>query len=138
MKEASIVMLAALVAAGMALLLRAGASPSLRAAIRTPVVLVLGWSLAYSGGRSVSLAALSWRVWLMLTLSVLAIGVAWGLHFLGPKPAEPGGAAPADRINVCFAAAFALLLFLGPSGERYGVAGLSLLGGALILAWNRR
>ena len=137
MKDTGIVMLAVVVAGSMALLLRAGASPSLRAAIRTTVVVVLGWSLAYSAERSVSLADLSWRIWLMLALSVLAIGVAWGLHFIQSKQAALAGAATADRINVLFAAAFAVLLFFGPSGGRFGIAGLSLVAGALILAWNR-
>jgi uncharacterized membrane protein len=138
MKETGIVMLAALVAAGMGLLVRAGVGPTLRAAIRTTVVFVLGWSLAYVAEPPASLAALSWRLWLMLALSVLAIGVAWWLHFLGPKPAEPGGAAPADKVNVFIAAAFALLLFLGPSGARLGVAALMLVAGAAILAWGRK
>ena len=138
MSKLSMVFLAAWAAAGMVLLVRAGASPSLRAAIRTTLVLGLAWGLAYFKERPVSMAALSWRVWAMLALSILAIGVAWWLHCFKPEPVESLGAARADRINVCIAAAIALLLLLGPLGGRYGVAALMVVAGTAILAWNRR
>jgi len=138
MSDLGLILLAAWVATGMAILVRAGASPSLRAAIRTTFVLGLVWGFAYFRERSVSMSTLSWRVWLMLALSGFAIGLAWSLHFRGRKSAEPCSVALADKINVFIAAAFALLLFLGPSGQRYGVAALMLIAGAAILAWNRR
>ncbi|MBI2926698.1 MAG: EamA family transporter [Verrucomicrobia bacterium] len=138
MNQTDIVVLAVVVAASMALLVRAGVNPSLRAAIRTTVVLVLGWGLAYVAERPVAFPALSWRVWLMLALSVFAAGQAWWLHFRAPKLAEPASVAAADRINVFVAAAFALLLLLSPSARQYGVGALLVVTGAIVLALNRR
>jgi uncharacterized membrane protein len=138
MSEMGLVLLAAWVAAGMALLVRAGASPSLRAAIRTTLVLGLAWGFGYFRERPAAMSAFSWRVWLMLALSGFAVGLAWSLHLRGGKSAEASSIAPADRINVFIAAVLALLLLLGPSGERYGGAALMLIAGTAILAWNRR
>jgi uncharacterized membrane protein len=101
-------------------------------------VLGLAWGFAYFRERPAAMLALSWRVWLMVALSGFAVGLAWSLHFRGCKSAETCSGALADKINVFIAAAFALLLFLGPSGQRYGGAALMLIAGAAILAWNRR
>ncbi len=138
MSVLGLVLLAAWVAAGMALLIRAGASPSLRAAIRTTVVIGLAWGFAYFKKRPVSISDLSWRAWLMLALSGVAVGLAWSLHSRGRQSAEPCSVAPADKINVFIAAAFALLLFLGPAGARLGLTVLMLVAGAAILAWGRK
>lgn len=124
MSELGLVLLAAWLAVGMAFLVRAGASPSLRAAIRTTLVLGLAWGFAYFRERPAAMSALSWRVWLMVALSGFAVGLAWSLHFRGCKSAEICSGALADKINVFIAAAFALLLFLGPSGQHYGGAAL--------------
>jgi len=138
MSELGLVLLAAWAAAGMALLVRVGASPNLRAAIRTTLVLGLAWGFACFREQHPGISSVSWRVWAMLAPSGLAVGLAWSLHFRERKSGESRSVALADKINVFVAAAFALLLFLGPSGQRYGAAGLMLIGGAAILASNRR
>ncbi len=138
MNEMGIAIVAACVATGMALLVRTGVNPGLRAAIRTTVILAIAWSLAYQAERPLSLAAMSWRGWAMLALSTLAIGIAWGLNFRSPKAIDPVSGALADKINVVIAAAFALLLLFGPSPQRYGISALLLVAGALILARNHQ
>jgi uncharacterized membrane protein len=135
MNDTNLVILAACVAAAMAFLVRAGAGPSLRTALRTTAVVALGWDLAYSANRPLSPSMLTWRVWAMLALSALAVGSAWWLH-LRERSMERPPAARADKVNVWIAAAFAVLLILGDSPKRYGFA-LLLLAGAVILALNR-
>jgi uncharacterized membrane protein len=137
MKVTELSILAAIVALAMALLIRSGVTPSLRAAIRTTAVVVLGWILGYSAAPPNSIANLPFRVWVMLALSVLAIGVAWWLHYREPQVAESAGPALADRINVFFAAAFALILFLGPAADHHRLDGLLLIVGAFILTRSR-
>ena len=85
MNELNLILLAAATAAIMALLLKGGTSASLRAAIRTSLVLLLGWSLAYQTYRPISWGRLSWGIWFMLGLSLLAFLSAWGLHLFEPK-----------------------------------------------------
>lgn len=136
MNELNLVLLAASIAAIMALLVWGGTSPSLRAAIRTTLVLLLAWSLGYQAHRPVSWTSVSWRIWLMLAFSVVALALAWGLHFLESKHPERAPVARADKINVFIAAAFAILLILGSSPQRYAFA-VMLLSGSVILAVRR-
>jgi transporter family protein len=136
MSEFNLVLFAASIAAGMALLVRGPASPSLRAAIRTTIVLLLAWSLAYRANSPISWPDLSWRLWLMLALSVFASVLAWTLYFRELSARAPAPVARADKINVFIAAAFAILLILGSSPQRYAFA-LSLISGATILALRR-
>jgi len=42
------------------------------------------------------------------------------------------------KTNVLIAAAFALLLFLGPTARHYEIRALLLVAGAIILGWSRR
>jgi uncharacterized membrane protein len=136
MSKVSLVLLAAWVAAVMALLVRSGVSASLRAAVRTTIVAALGWSLVYLGNRPVCWPVLSWRVWLMLALSVAAMVLAWALHLMESKMAAPAPVARADRINVYIATGIAVLLILGSGPQRYGFAVL-LVSGTIILALRR-
>ena len=138
MKIAGIAILAGIVATAMALLVRAGVSPSLRAALRTTVVVMLGWFLGYLAGPPQSLTDLSLRVWLLLALSIVAIGTAWWLHFSQQPQLHSVVPALADRFNVVVACAFALVLFLGPAASRDSSGGLLLIAGAIILACSRR
>jgi transporter family protein len=136
MSELNLVLFAASIAAGMALLVRRGVSSSMRAAVRTTIVLLLAWALAYRANGPISWPDLSWRMWLMLALSVFAVALAWTLHFLELNAGSPAPVARADKINIFIAAAFALLLILGSSPQRYAFA-LSLISGATILAFRR-
>ena len=136
MGKVSLVLLAAWVAAVMALLVRSGVSASLRAAVRTTIVPALAWTLAYLGNHPVCWPELSWRVWLMLALSVAAVVLAWALHLMEARMAAPPPVARADSINVYIGAGIAVLLILGPSPQRYGFAVL-LVAGTIILASRR-
>ncbi|MBI3851566.1 MAG: EamA family transporter [Verrucomicrobia bacterium] len=130
-------LLAACVAGFMAMMVRAGISPNLRVAIRTTLILALVWIFAYANQKPISLLALSWSVRCMVVLSGLAIALAWFFHFRGLRQPETPSVAPMDRINVLFAALFAVLLLYGPSAQRFGLGALLLVSGALILSWNR-
>jgi transporter family protein len=134
MIEINLVLLAAAVAAIMALLVREGKGPSLRAAIRTTLVLLLAWALAYKANSPVSWSLLSWRVWLMLALSAAAVGLAWGLHLFEPSNHESTACARADKINVFIAAGFAVLLILGSAPQRYLFAAMLVCGTAVLAA----
>jgi|SRR5579859_2237565 len=136
MNETALVVLAAAVAAGMASLIRAGASASLRAAIRTSVVLFLGWLLAYRAYGPLSWSSLGARIRLMLAFSAIAFGLAWGLYFRDTRLAKPSLMAAVDRINVFIAAGFAILLILGSAPQRYAFA-VMLVSGAIVLASKR-
>lgn len=103
MIEPLLVLLSAVVALFMVALLRSGAPAELRAAIRTTLVVALGWILAYSHYGLKSWSVLSPSVFGMLLVSAMAVILAWLFHFrvICIRPALTG--AVTDRVNVGFA-----------------------------------
>jgi hypothetical protein len=67
MNELLIVMIAVCCAAAMGVLAKSGVEANLRAAVRTTLILSVGWFLAWSSHRSE--AAFSPRTWKLLALS---------------------------------------------------------------------
>ena len=131
------ILLAVVAALFMAKLARSGASANLRAAVRTTVVLVMGWSLACVAERPIVPHELPRRVWLMLALSVLAVALAWLLYLRGMRSPDSPPVALADRVNVIIAVLFAGLWLSGDSAPNIKLGVLLLIVGAVILAWNR-
>jgi uncharacterized membrane protein len=136
MSEASLFFVALGIAFMMAALSSAGVHPNLLAAVRTTAVIVLGWSMASAAKTTWTLDDLSVHVRLMLALSFVAVVVSWCLYFRGRRTLNPSVGSMVDRINVGFAAVFALLLVTGGIASVPTV--LLIMGGAVILASNRR
>jgi uncharacterized membrane protein len=136
MSGAALTVLAAGVAGAMAFLVRAGATASLRSALRTSAVVLLGWTLAYRAHGPMDWPSVDWRTWVMVGLSGLAAGLGWGLYFRDARLPEPSPAAVADKVNVFIAAGVALLMILGNAPQRYAFSVL-LTAGAVILAGRR-
>lgn len=136
MNNAIVIILAASAAGFMVTLAKAGASPDFRAAIRTTLVLVLAWSLAWSHFGWKSWSGLTWQIQWMMLLSPMILVVAWFFHFrTGHKPT----ASPVprmDQINVGFAIVFAALLLSERNMTQSPVIAVMLVGGALIIAFG--
>ncbi len=138
MTEPMLVIFSAIVALLMVTLLKAGASPELRAAIRTTLVVALGWGLACKRYGLKSLSDLSPQVLGMLLVSVIAVVFAWLFHFraIRSKPALPG--AVTDRANVGFSILFATLYLCQNFSAQSVVFAAILVGAALVLAFGSR
>jgi bacterial/archaeal transporter family protein len=84
-------LLSALFAAATAVLAKIGVTgvdSNLATAIRTSVILVFTWSIAFGTAGTLSVEKLSGRTWLFLVLSGIATGLSWLCYFralqLGP------------------------------------------------------
>ncbi len=106
----------------------AGVDPNLATAVRTAVVLVFAWGLAWITGGLRGLPALSARTWGFLGLSGLATGMSWVCYFRALQLGDASRVAPVDKLSVVFAIALAVVLL----GER--LTWHQWLGGALITA----
>ncbi len=76
--------LSALFAAATALLAKVGVEhvdPNLATAIRTSVVLIFAWTIAFSLGSHDGLVHVGRRSWLFLIASGLATGLSWICYF---------------------------------------------------------
>jgi len=138
MTEPMAILLSATVAFFMVALAKSGVSADLRAAVRTTVVVVLGWALAYAHCGLNSGSRLSWQVQGMLLVSLLAVVFAWLFHFrpIQARSVSPGSAI--NRVNVGFALLIAALFVSGNVSTQSILMALFLVVGAAVLAFGPR
>ena len=107
---------------------------NLATAVRTSVVVVFTWLLAFSA-RSVSpFEHFTSKTWLFLALSGLATGLSWLCYFHALQVGEASRVAPIDKLSVVFVILLATL-FLGEKltwGKGVGVA--LIAAGAIAIA----
>ena len=138
MNEAIIILSATGAALFMATLARDGISPDLRAAVRTTLVVILGWGFAYCRYGLKVWSDLMWQVRLMLALSMLVTVLAWLFYLRASQKQTVSHAAAMDYANVGFAILFAALFLLKQTTAQSVLIGFFLLGGSLILAFGKR
>ena len=112
----------------------AGIDSNLATAIRTSVILVFTWVIAYTTSKPGAIGNLTSRTWVFLILSGLATGLSWLCYFRALQLGEASRVAPIDKLSVVFVILFAALFL----GERLtlgrGAGGLLIVAGAIVLA----
>lgn len=112
----------------------AGVDSNLATAIRTSVVLVFSWLMAFTTSQPGAVRNLTQRTWIFLALSGLATGLSWLCYFRALQLGEASRVAPIDKLSVAFVILFAALFL----GERLtlarGAGGLLIVAGAIVLA----
>ena len=110
-----------------------GIDSDLATAIRTSVVLILVWGIAYFRGATNQFSTLSPQNYFFLVLSGLATGASWLFYFRALKVGQVSKVAPIDKLSVVFAIAFAIL-FLGEKPSLQTILGAFLIVlGAIVL-----
>lgn len=112
-----------------------GINSHLATAIRTTVVLLITWLIVAAAGTPVSLATISKRTWIFLTLSGLATGLSWVCYFRALQLGMASKVAPIDKLSVVFAIILAVIFLHEQLSWQQWVGGLLIVGGAVILAW---
>jgi len=112
----------------------AGVDSNVATAIRTSVILVFSWTVAYATAQPSALRNLTPRTWLFLILSGIATGLSWLCYFRALQLGEASRVAPVDKLSVAFVILFAALFL----GERLtlvrAAGGLMIMAGAIMLA----
>lgn len=124
-------LLSALFAAATAILAKigvAGIDSNFATAIRTTVVVIFTWLIAYVAREESTFQAPTGKTWLFLTLSGLATGLSWLCYFRALQLGPASRVAPIDKLSVALVIVFGAFFL----GERltWGKA----LGGGLIVA----
>ena len=131
-------LLSALFAGATAILAKVGVegiNSNLATAIRTTVVLLITWLIVAAARTPVSLATISKRTWIFLTLSGLATGLSWVCYFRALQLGMASKVAPIDKLSVVFAIILAVIFLHEQLSWQQWVGGLLIVGGAVILAW---
>ncbi len=130
-------LLSALFAAATAILAKvgvAGIDSNFATAVRTSVVVVFTWILAFAFRQPSSFSGLTSRTFLFLTLSGFATGLSWVCYFHALKVGPASRVAPIDKLSVALVIVFGAL-FLGEKltwGK--GIGGLLIVAGAIVIA----
>ncbi len=130
-------LLSALFAGATAILAKvgiAGVNSNLATAIRTSVILVFTWVIAFATTTPSAMRHLRPRTWIFLVLSALATGLSWLCYFRALQLGQASRVAPVDKLSVAFVILFAVVFL----GERLtfirGAGALLITAGAVLLA----
>lgn len=89
-----------------------GVDADLATAIRTVVILILAWLIAFAKGSTATINSLSKQNIIFLTLSGLATGLSWVFYFKALQIGKVSQVAPVDKLSVAIAIVLSVL-FLG-------------------------
>ena len=113
-----------------------GVNPNLATAIRTTVILVFTWGIAFFTSGKADWTALGSRTWFFLIASGLATGLSWLCYFRALQLGDVSKVAPIDKLSVALAIILALV-FLGERLKVQEAIGASLIIlGALVMVFK--
>ena len=130
-------LLSAVFAAATAILAKLGVAninSNLATAVRTSVVFLLAWGIAFAVVPVSAISQISRRTLLFLVLSGLGTGLSWLCYFRALQLGQASRVAPLDKLSVVFVLVFAAV-FLGERVTSATIVGAGLIAaGAVILA----
>ena len=110
---------------------------NLATAVRTTVVVVFTWLLAWLTRQPGALQAFTPKTWLFLALSGIATGSSWLCYFRALQAGEASRVAPLDKLSVVFVILIAAV-FLGERLTWAKAAGAFLIfAGAMVLVFEK-
>ena len=105
----------------------------LATAIRTLVILIIAWGIAYFRGGIQSIHLLTRQNILFLVLSGIATGLSWIFYFKALQLGKVSQVAPVDKLSV----AIAIILSVAFLGEvlsvKMAIGALMIIGGTIVL-----
>jgi bacterial/archaeal transporter family protein len=129
-------LLSALFAALTAVLAKAGikgVNTDLATAIRTVVILIIAWGIAFFRGETSGLQALSRNNFIFLCLSGVATGLSWIFYFKALQLGKVSQVAPVDKLSVALAIIFSVI-FLGETLTlKIALGALLIIAGTIVL-----
>jgi transporter family protein len=130
-------LLSAVFAAATAILAKLGVAninSNLATAVRTSVVFLLAWGIAFAVVPVSALSQIGRRTLTFLVLSGLGTGLSWLCYFRALQLGQASRVAPLDKLSVVFVLVFAAV-FLGERATSATVVGAVLIAaGAVLLA----
>lgn len=105
----------------------------LATAIRTVVILVLAWSIAFFRGGVNTISSLTRHNLFFLVLSGIATGLSWIFYFKALQLGKVSQVAPIDKLSVALAIVFSII-FLGETLTlKTGIGAGCIIAGTLII-----
>lgn len=132
-------LLSALFAGVTAVLAKAGVTgidSNLATAVRTTVILIFAWAIAFVTTKPAVILDFTGRTWLFLTLSGIATGLSWLCYFRALQLGDASRVAPVDKLGVVFVIILAAVFLKEKITLQHLLGGLLIVSGAVVLAWK--
>ncbi len=112
-----------------------GIPSNLATAVRTTIVVVFAWAIAFAGGEQQHLSIVRGRPLLFLTLSGIGTGLSWLAYFRALQLAPASRVAPIDKLSLALTIVLAALILGEHISWKVGLgAALMVIGALLTLA----
>lgn len=105
----------------------------LATAIRTVVILILAWAIAFFRGGAATIHTLSKQNIIFLCLSGIATGLSWIFYFKALQIGKVSQVAPVDKMSVVIALILAFIFLGEPMTLKTTVGAALVVGGTLVL-----
>lgn len=113
-----------------------GVDSNLATAVRTTVILVFAWAIAFATTKPAVILDFSARTWLFLSLSGIATGLSWLCYFRALQLGDASRVAPIDKLSVVFVIVLAAFFLREKMTLQHLLGGLLIVSGAVVLAWK--
>ncbi|MCL2625144.1 MAG: EamA family transporter [Planctomycetaceae bacterium] len=113
-----------------------GIPSNLAVAIRTVVVLVFAWMIAYLTVPLESVKTLTAKNWVFLILSGLATGVSWLCYYKALQLGKASWVVPIDKMSVVLTVVLAFLILGEKAGLQVIIGGCLIVLGSLVMIWE--
>ena len=110
-----------------------GVDTDLATAIRTVVILILAWALAFAKGTQHTIGGLTKTNWLFLILSGCATGLSWICYFKALQLGRVSQVAPVDKLSVALAIVLAAIFLGEPLTVKTIIAAVLIISGTFVL-----
>lgn len=110
-----------------------GVDTDLATAIRTVVILIVAWLIAFVRGGTATIHTLTRQNIIFLVLSGIATGLSWVFYFKALQLGKVSQVAPVDKLSVALAIILSVI-FLGEALTwKNALGGILIIGGTLVL-----
>ena len=113
-----------------------GVDSNLATAIRTTVILLFAWAIAFATTKPGVILEFSGRTWIFLTLSGIATGLSWLCYFKALQLGDASRVAPVDKLSVVFVILLAAVFLKEKMTLQHLVGGVLIVSGAVVMAWK--
>jgi bacterial/archaeal transporter family protein len=110
-----------------------GVDTDLATAIRTIVILIIAWGIAFIRGGAYTMHSLTKQNIIFLCLSGVATGLSWIFYFKALQLGEVSQVAPIDKMSVAIAIILAVVFLGEPLTWKTAIGALLIIGGGLVL-----
>ncbi len=110
-----------------------GVDTDLATAIRTVVILVVAWGIAFFRGGAATINSLTKQNIIFLCLSGLATGLSWIFYFKALQLGKVSQVAPVDKLSVAIAIILSVIFLGEVLTPKVAIGALMIIGGTIVL-----